>query len=1028
MRKLSSVISGIGLSLLLGVFIFGCGGGGGNLATTSLPNSGEVSISDQPLGAGNFVGEIVGAQDSSLPKNISVTEEVIGSQTIISISVEDADNLKSFLYELRYDSTYHNPVKVEFSDFLGSEDEVITYAHTAYPSVVALAAIKIHPDEVEGVSGSGEVAKIYFENRPFVNRSVSKTISDLAPVEDFTLLDATDPAAITFGWTASFFRGDGTQDGTIDIQDISPIAENFGTSTADNEAATVADYTGDQLVDIQDISVVAEFFFVNVTNFKVKVATDAADGTYNDDGLVVSFKDDALPDPASTGFNQYEAALTQDYSGFDTIWARIYYEDADGNTGPDSDAVEVQLGAPPPPLQNILIDGAVIEIEGASGGGGPDGDWWDSENDGSGEVTANSQISVSLVGIHYQYLTDGLYYGVDVPGLNPVEGLAPAGLENEYNELLANLKERLASSVTVTPGDPRDVEFFTADPVNPGDTVFTGTVGPNDVDEFSNMTPNTISVSAELDPDNQYTGGVQVVFTTDVVLTITEDPTAPELWYFDPVQATTQEAALVNIAVDFGNDDWPTDQGGTNDQNPYTATPVLVQLVDIDTGGDWFFIDPFTDDEVVGYVPDPAGADSPNPPSAPGYFTYQILDPEIQRPGEPGDPSVQAGPTAFIQVWMKPVGALPPESSGIFHWRVIDSNGNVASSIFKPFDENGQQVVFTFTAPQPLTFATWPVDNIYAGFNGAEFLYVFPEDPKIRVNPHVHMEIIGEPPNHEIVRVPDDETRFNIIRREPLAENDEFVIEYGDPFSQPPTKDAPIMVYGIGDVDIDSLDDPNITGELPAALYLHPHMIGFAMQQIDLDLQADGPVTLALFSQGGTKLGQTVKTFVKTRPPRTDMYVAQGADENVRDDFGVNPWGDDGSLPAPDWSNKTASKSNYDLLVLEAHNLWIRHKAADDNLDPSDIRRASVLVFEVVDSGAEVPDFQVLPRIIDVGDPSAPMIVSIDISQPMKFRNQPPLELNPGQYYLRWKDPFSNNYSDYYRDADGNKLVLAIAP
>jgi len=1010
MRKSSFLICGVGLLLLTGLFLLGCGSGGSVM--TAIPSSGSgVTTHDHPEGAGNFEGIVRspdGGVDQSLAKQVALTTRTEGNATVVSISVEDVKGLTTFLYELKYDPTYHNPVRVEFSDFMGSGDEVITFSNSEEAGVVALASVMIHPEEAEGVSGSGEVAKVYFSSSPF-GKNVSD-VSKLEAVQDFAL-DTTGPAG-TFTWSTSFFRGDGkNQDGFADIADIASVAEDFFKNTTDNPEVEVSDFNRDGTVDIADVARLAEAFFNSVDHFVVEVATDAENGTYAPDGSPILHS-------SSTGktaglFNAYSYTLTGNYPNGG--WARIFFEDEQGNAGPPSTPVRFEFG--PPPI-NILVDGIVIQITNTTNTTANDPmngeDTYHSNVDpNEGTVQANTQVSITLTGFHYRNLDDNLFYGVDIPGLGAVEGLAPAGFEGTYNNLVNQFQQLLVSDTQVNPGPSyNDLEAFTANPVNPGDTALTGTVGPNDVDPYQPANPNypanLVHVFATLNPPDSLVGGdPNVEFTAHVQLRITEDPDAPEIWSFGPPQQPSNQSTLATVSFDFGQNDWPPDKGPTDERGTapsgeeYTAEPVQIQLINMSTT-------PWT---VVTFTPE----DNPNtadPPQNFGRFTWQKIDALAARPGEPNHPTEGPFSGTIIAQILVPSGL----AQGTYRWRVVDSVDRKVSSLLKPFDTtNGTQLSYEIVGPVTFDFSTLPVDNIVPTGGGREYLYIFPVDPKIRVNPEGTKSIPD--PNKPGEWHENDTTRYNIIRKSGV----EFQVEVGNPMIG--LSDAPQLAWLAGGGDLNTIDQ---AGGVFPNYYLQPHCCGYEMpsQTFDPDW-AYGPVTLATFSQNGTKLGQVVRTFVDT------LEIKQPPVVDAETQFGVNPWGDAGELTIPIWTDKTASKSNMDLLVLQVKGLWFRQKDLDDNLPSNSLQRSHVVEFYSVDQGtAWNSDVTFLPRVVDPGNAFAPAIVAIDISAPLQWHRDTPLNVPPGQYYLRWRDPYSNDYSDWYRDSypDGPRTVFVVQP
>jgi hypothetical protein len=73
-------------------------------------------------------------------------------------------------------------------------------------------------------------------------------------------------------WNNTFFRGDGSQDGIVNVADLVPLAMHFGEATQTIPAAGVADYNQDGAVGITDVSVLAMNFGKTCSNFKVEIS------------------------------------------------------------------------------------------------------------------------------------------------------------------------------------------------------------------------------------------------------------------------------------------------------------------------------------------------------------------------------------------------------------------------------------------------------------------------------------------------------------------------------------------------------------------------------------------------------------------------------------------------------------------------------------------------------------------------------------------------------------------------------------
>ncbi len=72
-------------------------------------------------------------------------------------------------------------------------------------------------------------------------------------------------------WDSFFFRSDGIQDGIVTIQDLTPIASDFGKIRVEGANYLLGDYNRDGIVNIADVSVLAEDFGKQVHHFKIVI-------------------------------------------------------------------------------------------------------------------------------------------------------------------------------------------------------------------------------------------------------------------------------------------------------------------------------------------------------------------------------------------------------------------------------------------------------------------------------------------------------------------------------------------------------------------------------------------------------------------------------------------------------------------------------------------------------------------------------------------------------------------------------------
>jgi len=1003
MRKVLSLTFGAGVALLLFFLLLGCGGGRG--APTAIgPSVSSSQVPDIPQGAGNFVGVPYrpdGSVDASLQKQIAVVSSGSASETRVTISAEDVTELTNFTFELRYDPDLYDPVSVDYGEFMPSGDDLITFSYTDEPGVVSIAKVFIHPDEAIGVSGSGTLATVTFENRPYAGKTAavlpSGAISDLVQ----------DPAVVApdmgVMWTTSFFHGDGNRDSMVNISDITPIAAHWNENTTENPEVAVVDYNEDTVIAISDLTPLAANFGASVGQFDVRVATDAVDGTYASDGTL-DWAD--ATGTSEGGFNEYHYTLTGDYSSFETIWVKVWFFDGEStpNEGPESlDYVEFYPGGTPPTPEISIVPGTgygaiEIQIEHTTNTTGGDRDGTDlyapeQGTPATGDVTANDEVTLRLTGIHYLY--QGNAYGIGEAALypDPVDYPDFNG-ETGYNNIIAVLQELLvADESTEFVSVEGDIEAFAEVPKQAGDKKYTGTIGPNAPSSVSGVT--TLTANAYVTPPLSMTNGVEQTFFASVDLNVVEDGFAPEVWGSVPNEvAVNQELPEVQVAVDFGWDDWDPDDnplGTAPEGEEYTAIPAAVQLVNKDA-------DPWI---VVEFSP-AATANTPDPPTDPLTYTYWSPSdedpPAPQRPGEPEDPG-GAGTMATMHVLAYiPTGQV----QGEYHWRIIETEQRgdppadvqVRSSLKQP-DE-----VFTVTGPVYLEITSFPLDDILPS-EPSGFIYFFPTDPVVRLNPVGHEEY----PASGTVWVPDDETRYNVMKKE---SGFEFVPQPFDMVNGLPESPAAYYVMG------DSPPPDTTSGTHLGNVYLQPHSIGITPALIQMET-LPGHVSIGFFDRQGNMIANITRNFVAAAGPGyRDTPVI---DENT--DFGVDVW----DVPGPpDFSNKTAHKGDFDMVVFQVKNLWVRDRTHDNGALPGN-SATHLILYTPPPELNPLPEIQVIPRVISTS-PAVPCLVSIDPSEVYYWKDNTPHEIMNGQWWVSFRNAQAGE-SSYYQDFGLDPLTIA---
>ena len=234
-----------------------CGGGGVRSAPAPLSLGGFELADVDLMGGGKLVAEVVGA--ASAP-------EVI-------VKAEGAEGLKAVYVTLKHPEGYR-PVEVKFGGFLGAEEEVISLAVTGRHGEVPCGIIKVHPDRVSGVSGSGEVLRVKYEAG---EDTAVKAVSGAPGGEenkptDLRLIETATAGTYILRWHERNV-GDYDNNGTVAIADITPLAMYFGAAVTDeNSAVGLANGDGNGTIGIADVTPIAVHFGTTMAGYNVYVA------------------------------------------------------------------------------------------------------------------------------------------------------------------------------------------------------------------------------------------------------------------------------------------------------------------------------------------------------------------------------------------------------------------------------------------------------------------------------------------------------------------------------------------------------------------------------------------------------------------------------------------------------------------------------------------------------------------------------------------------------------------------------------
>jgi hypothetical protein len=262
MKRLTSVAF-----ILIALLIAGCTGSG---TVTSTPDTAPSAKS--PSFVLSDVGSVFVGGVTPFVVEHSFNPATGGYS--VSVMARGAQDLKACAVELLYPTA---ELHVQFAEYAGGlgEDDALSLVLVRGGAVHMGAAI-INGDVREGVYGDAELFKVEFAPGPAaVSKSVCKAPQGSENAVILTgSIDANN--VVTIEWS-ELNRGDGDNNGTVNIADITPIAVNFsrevgsGATEEQNNAILLADYDNDGSVKISDITPIAVHFQQNLVGYDVEV-------------------------------------------------------------------------------------------------------------------------------------------------------------------------------------------------------------------------------------------------------------------------------------------------------------------------------------------------------------------------------------------------------------------------------------------------------------------------------------------------------------------------------------------------------------------------------------------------------------------------------------------------------------------------------------------------------------------------------------------------------------------------------------
>jgi len=317
------------------------------LAACSTANEGVAPIPERNASGAFAVTALEGPGTFTAGLLVNEREDAVA----VTVTVSDAQDLSGAFVHLSYDTGRYTPARVELSDMLGGEGEIVSLALTDVAGIVPVGIAQITSSGVAPATGDGELATVYFAREPF---AVARTVSscpkgDYNCVDDLQIIDQ-DTYTATLRWTEKNV-GDYNNDSLVGVADLTPIGQNFNVQVSKSSNPLklgLIDGNKDDFITVSDITQIGQNFGSQISGYRLY---KDADGTnpYSDGLTVLRTGFDANRDQPIV--YTYQADLPVGFVGF-TVRPAVASEP--GEAGPLSNmAKPVDVPGPPEPPTNL---------------------------------------------------------------------------------------------------------------------------------------------------------------------------------------------------------------------------------------------------------------------------------------------------------------------------------------------------------------------------------------------------------------------------------------------------------------------------------------------------------------------------------------------------------------------------------------------------------------------------------------------------------------------------------------------------
>ena len=293
---------------MMGLVLTACGGGqdaaGKLLADTTVPALSDTTMTQTPIaetaasvttadGFSLYVSpDTFLSAESKARFALDIDEQAEPDIVAVTISAENATDLRALYCEMHYDPSQYSPTSVEhlgWVDELPGPAELLTLDVASAPGVVHLGQVLTNWDERDGLTGNAELARVQFSREAFAVADLARSASSALTSDAVRPELVVDISNEQFIWDYNY-PGDYDQNGLVSVSDLTPLAVylgeqgedeiwewdaeerrylNLGPGFAAGSTAAVIDVNNDNWITINDITAIGMYFGEGIESFNL---------------------------------------------------------------------------------------------------------------------------------------------------------------------------------------------------------------------------------------------------------------------------------------------------------------------------------------------------------------------------------------------------------------------------------------------------------------------------------------------------------------------------------------------------------------------------------------------------------------------------------------------------------------------------------------------------------------------------------------------------------------------------------------